>query len=241
MTGAGVRTRARLLEIAIALFGVLVGVAMVRYQGGSRFDPQQTYYEWGTNYLSDLGRAVTYAGRSNAMSRLLFAGATAFVGGALAWSAPAWRAWDGRGRAVAATDLMVLSSLLAGVGFAAVGVVPQDRLLGPHNFVVDAAFGLLLVFMASLTVVQWCNGAPRRLWVTNVVALAILAAYAVLVLGRGAPDPSALRFEIAAQKVAVGVALLDVALQARGLLGRVASTGSDRVGAGPALSGEGAA
>jgi hypothetical membrane protein len=219
---AAVRTRARVLGVAIALFGILVGLAMTTYRGGSRFDPLTTRYELWANYLSDLGRATTYAGQSNALPRALFASGTIVVGGALAWSAPAWRAWNGARRAGSAADVTLASAVLAGIGFAAIGLVPQDRLLGLHNFVVDGAFGMLLVFLAALTVVQVRNHAPRALWITNVGTLAVLAADAVFVLGAGVNAPSTLRFQIAAQKVAVGIALLDVVLQAAGLAARPA-------------------
>ena len=144
------------------------------------------------------------------------------VGAALAWSAPAWRAWNLGGRADTAADAAAVSALAAGVALAAIGLVPRDRLLGPHMGVVDTAFSLLLAFMAALSVVQIRNGAPRSLWITNVVALAVLAVYVVTVLRAGLREPATLRFAIVAQKVAVGVALADIGLQA-GALSRVAA------------------
>ena len=218
------RTRARVLGTAIALFGILVVLAVLAYHGGSHLDPFAGSYAFRTNYLSDLGRVLTYDGRTNALPRALFASATVLVGGALAWSAPAWRAWNGSGRAATATDVTVMSAVLAGAGFAAVGLVPEDRQLGPHTFVVDVAFGMLLVFVAALTVVQVRNRAPRVLWIANAGALAVLAVYAGFVLGSGTDTPSALTFAIVTQKFAVGIALLDVAVQTRGLAAKSATT-----------------
>ena len=207
----------RVLDVAIALFGVLVILAMAVYHGGSHLDPRAGPYTLGANYLSDLGRAVTYTGRSNALPRTLFAVATILVGGALAWSAPAWRAWDRSGRAVRAADATVLCAVLSGVSFAAVGVVPQDRMLGLHTFVADAAFAWLIAFVGALTVVQFVDHAPRTLRVTNLVVLIVLAGYVLWVLRADLDDPEALRISVVAQKVAVVAALVGVAVQARAL------------------------
>ena len=217
MSEARVRNRARVLGAAIVLFGVLVGAAMLTYHGGSHFDQLATRYAPTGNFLSDLGMTTTFAGRANAVPRGLFAAASLLIGGALAWSAPAWRAWDRAGRATGAADVAVYAAVLAGMGFAAVGAVPQDRFLGPHMAVVDTAFLLLLLFVATLAVVQRRNGAPRAVWITNAVTAVLLAGYTGLVLRTDLADPTSLRVAIVAQKLAIAVVLGDVAFQVRGL------------------------
>lgn len=213
------RRRGRVLLVAVLAFTGLVVAAMITYRGGSHFDPLASRYAAFSNYLSDLGATVTFSGRPNGLPRVLFAAATIVVGGALAWSAPAWRVWNGRGRAPVATDVTVLGAAVAGVAFAAIGVVPQDRYTRLHIALVDVAFSVLLVFVAALAVVQVRNRAPRVLWIANVAVLAVLAADVVVVWAVPAPDVAGtMRQEIVAQKVIVVAVLVDIVLQARGLV-----------------------
>jgi hypothetical membrane protein len=217
LSHARVCLRTRALVLAIAMFAVLVGAAMLTYHGGSPFDPLAARYAPTGNFLSDLGMVRTYAGRPNATARGLFAAAALLVGGALAWSAPAWRAWNRTRRATLASAVAVAAAALAGAAFAVVGLTPEDQLLGLHVVVVDTAFVLLLVFVAALAVVQRRNGASRPAWLADTATAGLLALYAVTVLRTDPGSPTALRYQVVGQKVVIGVALLDVAFQARAL------------------------
>ena len=112
-----------------------------------------------------------------------------------------------------------MSAVLAGIGFAAVGLTPQNRFLGAHVALTEISFALLLAFVAGLTVVQLRNRAPRTLWIANLALLTLLSVYVgLIVTGSGPGEATTMRHEITTQKLVIAATLLDIALQARGLV-----------------------
>jgi hypothetical protein len=173
--------RAGLLRYAALQFVVLVAAAMVLYPGGTWFDPAATRYELARNFLSDLGATHVFSGRANYTSAALFAIALATLGGALVAFAWAWRAYALElGRSGAAGIASALFGTGSGVAFVGVAVAPIDRVLVLHNSLVTAAFGLLLGYAASLTLLMWRARVGRL--VVNASYVALVCAYFVLVV-----------------------------------------------------------
>jgi hypothetical protein len=207
--------RARVLVGGAATFVVLTSAAMATYHGGSPLDPSARHYRFFGNFFSDLGSTVTYSGRGNGTARALFVASLACVGVALAWSAPAWRTFAARGRAMPAAWASSVVAALSGVAFFAVGITPWNRDLDLHMLFVQTGFGLLAVFAACLVIVQARNHASLACLASNVVFLALLGLYIALFAGGPAYNTFVgLRFQIVAQKVVVYVAILNVTFQA---------------------------
>jgi hypothetical protein len=61
-------------------FVVLTFIAMLTYGGGTRINPNSNGYSFFHNFFSDLGRTISYSGKSNNVSFLLFLFAVSFTG-----------------------------------------------------------------------------------------------------------------------------------------------------------------
>jgi hypothetical membrane protein len=202
--------RAGLLRYAAIQFVVLVAGAMAAYPGGTWTDRDASGYTLARNFLSDLGATRAWSGEVNYLSAVLFALALATLGGALAAFAWTWRAWAfARGRAGRAGVASAVLGTASGAAFAAIGIVPVDRLLALHNGIVVAAFALLLGFAATIAYVAWRNGVAGA--AANVAYLAIVATFfAVASFGPRPDSPHGLEVQVVAQKLVVAASLVQI-------------------------------
>ncbi len=223
MNPPAVRRRAMLLVLSAGSFVALTITAMLVYDGGSIFDSHSRHYLFFGNFFSDLGTTVTYSGRTNTVARTLFVIALASLGLAFAWSAPAWRAWAVHKRALPAAAISQVVAVLCGLGFVGAAVTPQNSERDTHVLLVQVAFTLLLVFVANLVIVQARNGSARSWLGLNIGLLVLLAAYvAIVAVGPSLTTLTVLRMQIAAQKIIVYAAIVNMSLQAWGTTRQVA-------------------
>ena len=168
--------RARFLRFAALQFVVLVGAAMAVYPGGTWWDPTTTHYQLAHNFLSDLGATHAFSGRANTASMLLFAIALVTIGGALVAFAWSWRSFAfGLARARWAGRASELLGTASGLAFVGIALAPVDRALDVHNVLVASAFGLLLAYVACMTLLMWRNRVGHV--AINALYLAIVAGY----------------------------------------------------------------
>jgi len=64
----------------IILWIILSTIAMFFYPGGTEINPSTLGYSFWSNYISDLGRTVTYSGAPNSISQILFTVFTVIYG-----------------------------------------------------------------------------------------------------------------------------------------------------------------
>ncbi len=215
MTPARARARAGFLLYAAIQFVVLTAIAMVLYAGGTWFDPSASRYELAHNFFSDLGATHAWSGRANYDSAVLFTIALATLGIAFIAFAGAWRAFAfARSRARGAGIAAQLFGTLSGACFIAVSVTPIDHALHAHNTFVVAAFGCLLGYAGSLTIVMWRNGARGAHLVAHGLYLALVMAYVAMVLvavRRGIATEDGVVVMVISQKVVAYASMLFVA------------------------------
>jgi hypothetical protein len=152
--------RRRFLLFAGLQFVVLTTGAMALYAGGTQYDTAADHYEFFHNFLSDLGSTETFAGRSNYSSCVLFAFAR------------------GRGRVLGIASRGLGSA--SGLAFVGIALTPWNLVVTTHMVFVFLAFGLLLAYVACMTLLLWQNSSDRVLLVASVVYIVALAGYVVL-------------------------------------------------------------
>ena len=69
------------LLYALTIAVVLLIIAMLFYPGGTFFDPHANSYRFFENFLSHLGREVSYIGIDNTVSKILFKSSIYLIGG----------------------------------------------------------------------------------------------------------------------------------------------------------------
>lgn len=62
----------KFLIIAILQFIVLSTIAMIFYTGGTKMDPNVSYYSFWSNFFSDLGRTKSLSGKPNLISCVIY-------------------------------------------------------------------------------------------------------------------------------------------------------------------------
>lgn len=191
------------LRYAALQFLVLSTCAMVAYAGGTWFDGGATRYQFTENFLSDLGMTHAFSGRSNYVSCVLFAIALASLGATLIAFAWTWRGFAfGHRRAVVAGYVSAVLGTASGLCFVGVAVTPFDLVLIPHLVFVIAAFALLMLYVAAITLVMWRNGTTGWRLVANLAYLVLVAGYVALVLcGPRLSTPFGHAVQVLGQKV----------------------------------------
>ena len=166
-----VRRRTQFLLYAAIQFVLLTTIAMRVYPDG---------YKLTQNFFSDLGATRSWYGHPNHVSAVLFTIALGTLGIAFIVFAGAWR--DLGPKARAAGIVSQVFGTLSGAAFLAVASTPVNLALDLHNAFVVSAFGLLLGFAASLTVVLWKNAAALRLRAVSTIYVVIVLAYVAVVV-----------------------------------------------------------
>lgn len=201
--------RAGILRYAAIQFVVLTAIAMALYPGGTWFDPLTTRYELTHNFLSDLGATHTFSGHANYRSLAAFALALVSVGAALIAFAWSWREIAARDKARGVAFASALLGTGSGAAFAGIACTPIDRALDVHNTLVVAAFGLLLAYVAALTIVMWRNAIGQL--AINAMYVALVAGYVGLVLlGPRLGTEHGFFVQVIGQKIIVYVSMVHV-------------------------------
>jgi hypothetical membrane protein len=159
------------LLYAAIQFVLLTTIAMRLYPDG---------YKLTQNFFSDLGATRSWWGHPNTASAVLFTIALGTLGIAFIVFAGAWRELGDQARA--AGIVSQVCGTLSGAAFLAVAATPVNLALDLHNTFVVSAFGLLLGYAASLTIVLWKNGAASRLQVLSAVYVVLVLAYVAVVV-----------------------------------------------------------
>jgi hypothetical protein len=204
--------RAGILRYAAIQFVVLTAIAMVAYAGGTWADPAATHYELAHNFFSDLGRTHVFSGAANYIASALFFVSLASVGAALVGFAWTWRAFAfGRERANIIGHASAVIGTLCGLALITIAVTPYNLAPRPHNLSVIFAFGLLMVYIALLTIVMWRNAISGARLAINLVYLALVSAYFALVIcGPSLGTPRGFTLQVIGQKVVVYGSMLHV-------------------------------
>lgn len=198
------------MQYAAIQFVVLVACAMALYAGGSYYDPDARGYELTHNFLSDLGFTRMWSGRSNLASMVLFTIALASLGLALIAFAWTWRHFAfANGRARWAGRASAVFGTASGLAYVGIASTPFNLVMHWHNGFVIAAFAFLLGYVACLTAVMARNGATPRQRLVNLVYLAVVLAYVVLVVfGPGFGTETGFRTQVIGQKIVVLTSML---------------------------------
>lgn len=204
--------RAGFLRYAAIQFVVLTVCAMFVYAGGTWFDRTTRHYEFTGNFLSDLGATRSLSGANNYVSSAMFFVALATSGAALVAFAWVWRGFAfARQRARFAGYASAVLGTASGLAFIGVAVTPWNLLLDVHNAFVVGAFGLLMLYVAAITLVMWRNGIGGVRLAANLVYLAVIAGYVALVLhGPRFNTEHGHRVQVIGQKIVAYISMIHI-------------------------------
>ncbi len=208
---------------------VLTLLAMLFYPGGTLYDASTAGYSFFGNFFSELGLTVTYYGKSNAVSAVIFTFSLTVLGIGIAAFFAVTQYIVGAARSGRATARAgAVFGIAAGLAFIGVAATPANRLLGMHVAFLCIAFPAVMIAAALHSAALFLAGPHlRRFAETHVAAAVLMAGYLMLAaFGPGLKTAYGVRFQAAAQKAAVypaiafiiyqSVAALKLAAAARG-------------------------
>lgn len=216
------RVTAVLVIVAGTGFLLLTTVGMLIYPGGNEIDPAAEGYSLCLNFLSDLGATRSYGGEENLPALVLFVAGLGSAGLVLLSFGCATPQLCRSGPVERWVMLPAAAfGLVAGASFVGIAATPWDVALRAHLLFVASAYLAAALFTVCLLILQTLQSWSPAYWIANLVYLAILVAYAVLVYVQPADDATgALMVEVVGQKVVVYASVLNLSWQAVGVLRR---------------------
>ena len=208
--------------ITVLLFMILNSAAMLLYPGTTFHDHTIQGYSFGTNFFSDLGRSVTYAGDPNYLSSFMFNMSLVFIGaGLLVFCWVNVRMYKSNKISDILAKLASLCGVISGISLAGVGFSPDNLYHAAHMFFVNTGFRMFLATIIFLTVAIWTNkdGIPKKLASANIGFGILLAIYiGIMEWGPSIDTSEGLIFQVVAQKIIVYALMVCVLIQSWGIL-----------------------
>lgn len=205
--------------ISVITFTALLFTSVILYTGGSPFEPLSHKYSFTQNFLSDLGREVTFRKQDNSPSRIFFSLSLAVIASGfavLSVNSKKFHALRGKGKF--AGTAAATSGIISSVFLISAGVTPWDTMFWAHVWSVNIAFLFIFLYVLFLAYAQLISGISKKYYLFNLfVAICITAQLLLLIFGPYYRTPEGLPVQVTAQKIVVVVFLANLLLQAYGI------------------------
>ena len=200
-------------------FVLLTIIAMIFYPGGTFDNHSATRYIFLENYFSDLGRAQTFLGESNIISRVLFTVALTLVALSLILYFLVLPTFFTENKI--AKWLVIIGSvngIFAAIAYCLIGFLPYDIFGSPHTYAVYVAFSASILTTIVYTIAIFLEkGYPNGYAWVYVAFTIILAGYLfILFTGPAAGTDLGHSIQVVGQKVIVYTEVVSFGVQALG-------------------------
>jgi len=207
-------------QMVLGLFIVLNIIAMFSYSGGTYLDSLNPGYSFTRNFLSDLGRTMSFSGEVNFFSSQFFNMSLILVGSVFSIF------YFHVQRVFSADNQRILSligsifGVLGGLSLIGVGITPADLYLEFH--IICATWLFRFLFIASLfySIVIFRNDQYENKYASGYIIFTFSILLYILVSELG-PDPKissfALTLQVISQKMILLIFMVSVYIQTLGL------------------------
>ena len=210
----------KLPRLILGIFVVLNIIAMLSYPGGTFLDDTTTGYSFTRNFLSDLGRTLSYAGEVNFLSSQLF-NMTLILSGVV------FANFYLHVRKVFAEDnqrtLSLIGSffgVLGGLSLAGVGLTPADLYLDLHMICATWLFRFFFVASLCYSMVIFLHSQFENKYAMGYLLFTLSILFYILISELG-PSPKevpwALTLQVVSQKMILLILLSAIYIQTIGL------------------------
>ena len=207
-------------KMVLGLFVVLNIIAMLCYPGGTYLDSLSTGYSFTHNFLSDLGRTMSFSNEVNFLSSQLFNMSLILVGGVLTIFYVHVHKIFSEGNQRIASLMGSFFGILGGLSLAGVGITPGNLYLDLH--IICATWLFRFFFMASLcySLVIFRHSHFENKYALGYIVFTFSILLYILVSELG-PDPKisqfALTLQVVSQKMILFIFLCAIYIQTLGL------------------------
>ena len=207
-------------KMALGLFIVFNLIAMFLYPGSTYLNNLSSGYSFTQNFLSDLGRTLTFSGEVNFLSSQLFNMSLILVGSVFALFYLHVRKVFNSDKQKILAFIGSFFGVLGGLSLAGVGFAPADLYLEIH--IVCATWLFRFFFVASLcySIVFFRHAQFENKFVAGYLVFTFSILLYILVSELG-PDPKislfSLRLQVVSQKIILLILMAAIYIQTLGL------------------------
>ena len=201
------------------MFVLLTVIAMILYPGGTFDNHSATRYIFLENYFSDLGRAQTFLGESNIVSRVLFAVALTIVAISLILYFIVLPTFFTESKTAKWFVIIgTVNGIFSAIAYCLIGFLPYDIFGSPHTYAVYIAFSASILTTIVYTIAIFLEkGYPNGYAWVYVGFTVILAGYLfILFTGPAAGTDLGHSIQVVGQKVIVYTEVISFGIQALG-------------------------
>ena len=210
----------KLPRLILGIFVVLNIIAMLSYPGGTFLDDATTGYSFTRNFLSDLGRTLSYAGEVNFLSSQLF-NMTLILSGVV------FAIFYLHLRKIFTADnqrtLALIGSffgVLGGLSLAGVGLTPADLYLDLHMICATWLFRFFFVASLCYSMVIFLHSQFENKYAMGYLLFTLSILFYILISELG-PSPKevpwALTLQVVSQKMILLILMGAIYIQTIGL------------------------
>ena len=207
-------------RIVLSLFIILNIIAMLTYPGSTYLDNLSPGYSFTRNFLSDLGRTMSFSGEVNFHSAQLFNMSLILVGGVFTFFyIHVHRVFSANNQRRLAF-IGSIFGVFGGLALIGVGLTPSDLYLSTHIFCATWLFRFFFIASFFYSIVIFRHAQFENKFAGGYFIFTLLILLYILVSELG-PDPKisqfALTFQVVSQKIILLFFIISVYIQTMGL------------------------
>ena len=185
---------------AIFIFVLFNFFAMIFYPGGTINDPNTIGYTFTENFFSDLGNSISYSGKSNTISFILFNFSLSLCG--LTFIILFYLIKPAFNPSLL-TFLATLFGVLGGISCIGVAFTPANLLLDAHIFFAHGIFRGLCISSLLYSILIFKNNNINNKYAYGFIAFGFMVLIYILISELGPnprENPDALKLQVVSQK-----------------------------------------
>ena len=202
------------------LFIILNIAAILLYPGSTYRDNLTSGYSFSENFLSDLGRTLTFSGEINFLSAQLFNMSLILAGVVFTLFYLHVRKVFNKENLKTLAFIGSFFGMLGGLSLAGVGLTPADLYLDLHIICANWLFRFMFVASIFYTIIIFCHPAFENKYTVGYLVFSITILIYILISEIG-PDPKvsyiALVLQVVSQKIILLVFMVAIYIQTLGL------------------------
>lgn len=205
--------------VSAILFLVLLVTSIIFYHGGSPFNTARERYSFTQNFLSDLGREVTYRKEDNTTSRIFFGLSMAVIAsGFIVLAINGNKITEIKSRRKLLGKVAAAAGIISSIFLVTAGVVPWDKMFWGHVWSVNIAFLFIFFYVILSAFMQIANGISKKYYLFNIfTAICLITQLLLLIFGPHYRTQEGLPVQVVAQKIIVLVFMANLILQTYGI------------------------
>ena len=207
-------------RMVLGIFVVLNIIAMLSYPGGTYLDNTTVGYSFTRNFLSDLGRTLSYPGEVNFLSAQLFNMALILAGVVFANFYLHVRTVFSAKNQRTLAFIGSFFGVLGGFSLAGVGLTPADLYLDLHIICANWLFRFFFVASLFYSIVIFRDDQYENKFASGYLIFTFSILLYIMVSELG-PDPKislfALTFQVVSQKIILLILMASIYIQTIGL------------------------